>query len=93
MIRVPNKPLVPTRKGEAPLLAAQRQRWAVAQGQRMKSNGSHLRGPGNRYGARLQARVGHRNLFGRIVAGSSHGLAFKAQQLLSGSVWVAAFRA
>jgi len=25
---VPNKPLVPTRKGEAPLLAAQRRRWA-----------------------------------------------------------------
>jgi hypothetical protein len=24
-----NKPLVPTRNGEAPLLAAQRRRWAV----------------------------------------------------------------
>ena len=28
--RLPNKPLVPTRNGEAPLLAAQRRRWAVA---------------------------------------------------------------
>jgi hypothetical protein len=26
---MPNKPLVPTRNGEAPLLAAQRWRWAV----------------------------------------------------------------
>jgi hypothetical protein len=25
---LPNKPLVPTRNGEAPLLAAQRRRWA-----------------------------------------------------------------
>jgi hypothetical protein len=26
--RMPNNTLVPTRKGEAPLLAAQRERWA-----------------------------------------------------------------
>ena len=26
---LPNKPLVPTRNSEAPLLAAQRRRWAV----------------------------------------------------------------
>jgi hypothetical protein len=28
MVRMHNKPLVPTRNGEAPLLAAQRGRWA-----------------------------------------------------------------
>ena len=28
-----NKPLVPTRNGEAPLLAAQRRRWAVRKSQ------------------------------------------------------------
>ena len=27
-VSVPNKPLVPTRNGEAPLLTAQRRRWA-----------------------------------------------------------------
>jgi hypothetical protein len=29
MTLVPNNPLVPTRTGEAPLLAAQRRRWAL----------------------------------------------------------------
>jgi hypothetical protein len=30
MVLVPNKPLVPTRTGEAPVLAAQRRRYAVS---------------------------------------------------------------
>jgi hypothetical protein len=36
--RLPNKPLVPTRNGEAPLLAAQRRRWARERWRGTKSN-------------------------------------------------------
>jgi hypothetical protein len=39
----PNKPLVPTRNGEAPLLAAQRRRWALGDKKMKLMNGQQHR--------------------------------------------------
>ena len=56
-----NKPLVPTRNGEAPLLAAQRRRWTAATGIRMKTERNLcLRVRRHRHGASFVAFVRNR---------------------------------